>query len=119
MALGGTARSPEIMASYHFLSVNLIYTPYVTYGGRDYRKDIVYIGILFSPSFQLNSFNITPLAGYFNRRLVSLYGTRINIGFEVSSHISEYLSIYIKHLSNAGMGRSNPGVDHIGIKVHL
>lgn len=118
IGISKTAYAPEISIGYKFLSTSLIYKPYDFNIHDRHPIKQLYVGLFLSPKIDFNNISVSPLLGIFNKRFLSEYGTRINFGVTFSRRITKDLSIYFKHLSNAGMG-ANPGIDNIGISVSI
>lgn len=118
-AISQTPYASEIMASYKFADLHLIYTSYKVFKGQTYRRPELRYGITLSPEVDLKYVQAEPIIGFYNKPVASAYGSRWNFGLSVYRSITKHVDIYIRHLSNAGLGDSNPGIDWIGLRARL
>ena len=115
-----TPYTSEVMISYSIVDVHIIYVSKKVFKGQTYKRPDFQYGITLSPEVFLKYISIEPIVGYYNKRVASsYYGSRWNFGFSIYRNIFPHIDIYIRHLSNAGIGELNPGIDWIGIRARL
>lgn len=56
---------------------------------------------------------------YFTSEFPTPTDTRLNAFIEASYPIKENIRIHYRHISNAGTGDTNHGIDYVGISYHL
>jgi hypothetical protein len=58
-------------------------------------------------------------AGLFHRPFPNANGQRLNFLIELGVKLHKHISLSYSHISNFDIGRLNPGVDHINLKIHI
>lgn len=116
---GKMKHATKIDAEYKDIRISYIHA---FRSGTDKLGDMTkqnFVGLFFTPDVDLQEVIAEPIIGVMNKKYPNNNGRFIHFGINIRRQLDNNISVFYEHISNGYFGKTNIGLDTIGIRINI